>query len=184
MRHSRLRPALVGLAASTLLMTGCSTEPGPAETSNPPPTAVVGQDQPDRWVEILRVVSGDTAVVSPIDESDPLFGTEITVSVPYVQAPEPDQCGGQAAIDVATDHFGEGVDFHLNYPDEGIEHVDADGVHTAIFETRSISDLRMALVSTGTGWAEADAPNYLAMESAQSQRSNKGSWAACPDFGQ
>ena len=200
MKRRTLLPTLATLAIGTLLpLAACSESPrtdqassasqsndagnggsgAPVETSPTATAATAGlvPEDRERSVTVTQVLSGDTVVVQPRDETDLLYGTDITVKLKDLKAPAKGECGFDAATTYAKSFF-EGNQTWLDYDKD--TPINADGQVNGFLRTSGLEPIR-------EGYALPTAENprgKTADETAQrAQKAKAGLYKTCPDFG-
>lgn len=197
MKRRTLLPTLATLAIGTLLpLAACSGSPqadqassasqpsdagnggsgAPVETS---PTASAGlvPESRERSVTVTQVLSGDTVVVQPGDETDPLYGTDITVKLKDLKAPARGECGFDAATTYAKSFF-EGNQTWLDYDKD--TPINADGQVNGYLRTSGLEPIREGYALPGSKNPQG---RYADEAAQQAQKAKRGLWATCPDFG-
>jgi len=182
----KARAATIGVIA-TILLAGCAAGPSstPDSSENAPTEAPVSQTKPEpRNVRAVEVIDPMTVVVTPLDESDELFGTEFSVHVQDFVAPSEGDCGYEEALAVAKD-AAVGPIWSLTYPDAVDDNVwiASDGDHFGWLNSNG-NTYGQELVVAGMAFEPAGAdPSYLANPQREAQNAGTGLWTSCPDFG-
>ena len=179
----KARAAALGAVAIALLA-GCSSSPAEAPAATNGAAVDIAQMMPEpRTVRAVEVLDPDTIVVAPTKDSDELFGTEFTVHVDNLDAPEDGECGFEEATAAATSVIRDGKWF-LRY--DGVDktvHVDANDEHHGSITSLTV-DYNSAMISSGYGHPiEGNEYSSLDDDDAHAEASNVGLWAACADFG-
>jgi len=175
---------LVGLA--TILLAGCAAGPSstPDSSESAPTKAPQSQTKPEpRNVRAVEVIDPMTVVVTPLDESDELFGTEFSVHVQDFVAPSEGDCGYEEALAVAEDS-AVGAIYSLTYrPVDDNVWINSDGDHFGWLNSNG-NTYGQKLVMAGMAFVPAGAePTYLFNPQREAQNAGTGLWGSCPDFG-
>jgi len=172
-------------AVAIALLAGCSSSPtdAPAATNDATPdvTQVMPETREVRAVEVLDPV---TIVVTPVRESDSLYGEEFTVHIDDLDAPEDGDCGFDEASAAAVSAIGDSPWF-LRY--DGVTktvYVDDAGEHHGSLRQRAGASYPETMVADGYGRpAEGEESELFDSAERDAKAANAGLWATCPDFG-
>lgn len=172
-------------AVAIALLAGCSSSPAETPAATTGATPDVAQVMPEtREVRAVQVLDPVTIVVTPVRESDSLYGEEFTVHIDDLEAPEDGDCGFDEASAAAVSTIGE-LPWFLRY--DGVAktvYVDDAGEHHGSLQQRANAGYVQTMITEGFGRPiESNDRELLATAASGAQSSNAGLWAMCPDFG-
>lgn len=172
-------------AVAIALLAGCSSSPAEAPAAANDATPDVAQVMPEtREVRAVQVLDPVTIVVTPVRESDSLYGEEFTVHIDNFESPKDGDCGLEEASSAAVSAVGESPWF-LRY--DGVEtdtYIDGEGHDYGQLHKRTSARYNAAMISTGYGHPiEGNTLESLNVAEDEAKAANAGLWATCPDFG-
>ena len=172
-------------AVAIALLAGCSSSPAEAPAATNGATPDTAQVMPEtREVRAVEVLDPVTMVVTPVCESDSLYGEEFTVHIDNLDAPEDGDCGFDEASAAAVSAIGDSPWF-LRYDGEETNiHIDDDGDHYGQLRKRTGSSYHEAMIAEGYGHRiEGNELESLTVAEDEAKAADAGLWATCPDFG-
>lgn len=182
MHHAqKARLAVIG-ALAAILLTGCAANAdAPSQPATASTAAAGPQTQPEaRRVHTQKVIDPVTVVVTPIDESDSLYGSDFTVHVDNITTPEKGACGYDDALTLAK-HTLEGEGFVLKYDTvEDGRYIDGDDHYGRLDSLRRSYGQTMV----SAGMATVPATSSLSRAQDDAKAAGTGLWASCPSFGE
>lgn len=203
MKTRNLTSTAALVAIGGVLLTGCgSSDSSSNQADSTPadigvsPAASQNMDPDMRNVSMLRVIDGNTLVVTPVEESDPRFGQEITMDLVNTKAPSEGECGFEESKEHLTkqfkSNFGKGEitdasrEFAMDYTtaDDSVP-TSEDGHQIANIQWRS-GDVRYEMLNTGMATyvdGGSGSNHNLQAGAEQAKAAGKGLWSTCPGFG-
>lgn len=172
------------LALTGILLTGCATA-DTGTTADPAPSATAEQAMPEqRQVEAVEVIDPVTIVVTPLKDTDSLYGAEFTVHLTDLIAPVKGECGYAEALAYAEDTAVGNVYFLRYSPDDKGAWIDAAGDHYGSFGNRG-EGYASGVVRDGFALDGPDGTTTdgLASTEFDAKNSQVGLWVTCPEFG-
>jgi len=172
-------------AVAIALLAGCSSSPAEAPAATNGATPDTAQVMPEtREVRAVEVLDPVTMVVTPVRESDSLYGEEFTVHIDDLEAPEDGDCGFDEASAAAVSAIGDSPWFLRYDGATKTVYVDDAGEHHGSLRQRTTAGYNETMIADGYGHPiESNDRESLATAASAAQSSNAGLWASCPDFG-
>lgn len=172
-------------AVAIALLAGCSSSPAEAPAATNGATPDTAQVMPEtREVRAVEVLDPVTMVVTPVRESDSLYGEEFTVHIDDLEAPEEGDCGYDEASAAAASTIGQ-MPWFLRYDGAAkTVYVDDAGEHHGSLRQRAGASYPETMVAEGYGRpAEGEQSELVDSAEHDAKAANAGLWATCPDFG-
>jgi micrococcal nuclease len=192
-------PRSVPLAAALLLLAGCTGTPAgpdatfPSSPAAPSSSATVGTSQPPapmatRRAEVVYVSDGDTIGIRFTGQDKVRPVRLLGIDTPETKDPDTGiECGGPAASRALTRLLPRGAQVTL-LTDPQEDRFDKFGRLLRYVDTKAQGDLGQLLLRRGLARyyvynrVGVRYARYRTVEE-QARKAERGSWRACPDFG-
>jgi hypothetical protein len=176
------------LVLATTLLAGCSaaapTTGASGDGATQTPTSAVAQTEPaQRKVTVDKVIDPTTIVVTPLRDTDLLYGTKFTVHLTGFLTPAKGECGYEDSLAFTKTRLAEGF-WVLDYSavKDGV-YVDVNGEHHGILGRVGSYNYVAEILGLGLAYLAPEGPSYLMSDQQAASDAKTGLWATCPGFG-